>query len=79
MAGGAIIDESDLHSHSFRYYVDTKVNPPAPTWVHPLGPPTGQAAAPPKASSPLPTNLGEPENPDKRPLPKGWRQQYDQT
>lgn len=81
IAEDAIIDKGDSHCHSFRFYVDTKANPPVPSWVHPLGPPTNpvSAAAPPKASSPVTANPGEPENPDKRPLPKGWMQQYDTT
>ena len=79
MARDVIVDQDDSHCRSFRFYVDTKANPPAPSWVHPLGPPTKpvSAAAPPKASSPPTVNPGEPENPDKRPLPKGWMQQYD--
>ena len=78
---GAIVNQGDSYCHSFRFYVDTKANPPTPSWVHPLGAPTKpvSAAAPPKPASTLPANPGEPENPDKRPLPKGWMQQYDTT
>jgi len=84
MAEDAIVDEGDSHCHPFRFYVDTKANPPTPSWVHPHGPPPSspqpapsQAAAPPTATSPPPVNLGEPENPDRRPLPAGWIGQYE--
>ncbi|CCA66974.1 hypothetical protein PIIN_00811 [Serendipita indica DSM 11827] len=55
------------------YYVNTKEVNPQPGWTHPLdinqpapatATPTGGAAA------------GEPTNPDTRPLPDGWIQQY---
>lgn len=72
------------------FYVDTAAPNPAPTWTHPLGSPsvspwpnigstTSPAPAPAKITSPppQPATPGEPENPDKRPLPTGWTQQYD--
>lgn len=79
-----------LSSHKAFFYVNTAAPNPAPTWTHPLGPPSTTQMAPHATSgstspvtysalSPPPqvTNPGQPENPDKRPLPTGWIQQYD--
>ena len=75
-------------SHKAFFYVDTTVPHPTPSWTHPLGPaPTsthiGSTTSPTSASahvkvpSPPIAVPGEPENPDKRPLPTGWIEQYD--
>jgi len=78
-------------SHKAFFYVNTAAPNPAPTWEHPLGPApaspwphTGSATSPSpaKIASPPPTQPtapGDPENPDKRPLPTGWIQQYEPT
>ena len=77
-------------SHKAFFYVNTAAPNPSPTWTHPLGPPPTTPIAPHATSgstspvtysalSPPPqvTNPGQSENPDKRPLPTGWIQQYD--
>jgi hypothetical protein len=76
-------------SYKTWFYVDTNAANLTPSWTHPSGPrPTSQgpqptsgpaSPAPPKATSPppQPATPGQPENPDKRPLPAGWTQQYD--
>lgn len=77
-------------SHKAFFYVNTAAPNPSPTWTHPLGPPPTTPIAPHATSgstspvaysalSPPPqlTTPGQPENPDKRPLPAGWVQQYD--
>ena len=83
IAEDPIVDKGDFHCHLFRFYVDTNANPPTPSWVHPLGtttkPVSSQVAAPTNTPSILTVNSGDPENPDKRPLPRGWTQQYDRT
>jgi hypothetical protein len=73
-------------SHKAFFYVNTAAPNPAPTWTHPLGPPslTGPQATPgPTSSAPFKSTSshsatpGQPENPDKRPMPAGWISQYE--
>ena len=76
-----------------RFYIDTKANPPTPSWTHPLGPPPAntsqsESLTPHKQTSYSSVSSGaagtyssapkESKNPDTRPLPTGWITEYDE-